>query len=61
MSEILFKEANLINLSQTNSSENFLFELTNFIEKENLHGKKVRNGHLTISTIFKKMDICNIE
>lgn len=42
MSEVLFKEENLINLSQTDSSENFLFELTNFIEKENLHGKKVK-------------------
>jgi len=42
MSEVLFKEENLINLSSTDSSENFLFELTNFIEKENLHGKKVK-------------------
>ena len=42
MSEVLFKEENLIDLSSLISVENFLFEFTNIIEKDNLQGKKIK-------------------
>ncbi len=42
MREVLFKEENLVDLSSTGSSDNFLFELTNIIEKKNLRGEKIR-------------------
>ena len=42
MSEVLFKEENLVDLSSLTSVENFLFEFTNIIEKDNLQGKKIK-------------------
>lgn len=51
MSEVLFKEENFIDLSSIDSAENFLFALTNIIEKNNLQGKtvKVNFGETIIS------------
>ncbi|OGI02049.1 MAG: hypothetical protein A2Y25_04115 [Candidatus Melainabacteria bacterium GWF2_37_15] len=45
MSEVLCREENFIDLSKLNSltpPENFLFELTNIIEKNNFQGKTVK-------------------
>lgn len=42
MSEVLFREENFIDLGSIDSTENFLFELTNIIEKNNLQGKTVK-------------------
>lgn len=42
MSEVLFKEENFVDLGAITSSENFLFELTNIIEKNELQGKAVK-------------------
>ncbi len=42
MSEVLFKEENIIDLGSISSPENFLFELTNIIEKNRLQGKTVK-------------------
>ncbi|HSA07425.1 MAG TPA: septum site-determining protein MinC [Candidatus Gastranaerophilales bacterium] len=42
MSEVLLNEENLIDLSSENLSSNFLFELTNIIEKKGLQKKSVK-------------------
>jgi len=42
MSEVLFKEENIIDFGPISSLENFLFELTNIIENNEFQGKTVK-------------------
>lgn len=42
MSEVLLKEDNLIDLGSIQSCDNFLFEITDLIEKKDLKGKLIR-------------------
>lgn len=51
MSEVSLKEENFIDLGSVDSTENFLFELTNIIEKNSLQGKivKINFGETTLT------------
>ena len=54
MSEVLCREENFIDVSSITSPENFLFELTNIIEKNNFQGKtvKLNFGDVRITSDF---------
>lgn len=56
MREVLHREDNIIDLSITDLSENFLFELTNIIENNNLQGKSVKINFGNLAFVQNEME-----